>query len=114
MKKGPLSNTAAKSPLQADLFSAVGEARLPENDERSPELPVAVFDSGVGGLTVLHELLVSLPAEDYVIYACDTCLPWHAEAFADDDGMVWVREWHAMDCPAFQELLAIADQPHDL
>jgi glutamate racemase len=29
------------------------------------ELPVAVFDSGVGGLTVLHELLVSLPAEDY-------------------------------------------------
>ena len=25
-------------------------------------LPVAVFDSGVGGLTVLHECLVSLPA----------------------------------------------------
>ena len=35
------------------------------------ELPVAVFDSGVGGLTVLHELLVSLPAEDYV-YLGDT------------------------------------------
>jgi glutamate racemase len=33
--------------------------------------PVAVFDSGVGGLTVLHELLVSLPAEDYV-YLGDT------------------------------------------
>jgi glutamate racemase len=32
---------------------------------------VAVFDSGVGGLTVLHELLVSLPAEDYV-YLGDT------------------------------------------
>jgi glutamate racemase len=25
------------------------------------ELPIAVFDSGVGGLTVLHECLVSLP-----------------------------------------------------
>jgi glutamate racemase len=37
----------------------------------SAELPVAVFDSGVGGLTVLHELLVSLPAEDYV-YLGDT------------------------------------------
>jgi glutamate racemase len=37
----------------------------------SPELPVAVFDSGVGGLTVLHELLVSLPTEDYV-YLGDT------------------------------------------
>jgi glutamate racemase len=35
------------------------------------ELPVAVFDSGVGGLTVLHELLVSLPGEDY-LYLGDT------------------------------------------
>lgn len=33
--------------------------------------PIAVFDSGVGGLTVLHELLVRLPAEDFV-YLADT------------------------------------------
>ncbi|MBV9802518.1 MAG: glutamate racemase [Solirubrobacterales bacterium] len=33
--------------------------------------PIGVFDSGVGGLTVLHELLVSLPAEDY-LYLGDT------------------------------------------
>src|SRR5439155_587954 len=32
---------------------------------------IAVFDSGVGGLTVLHECLVSLPHEDYV-YLGDT------------------------------------------
>jgi glutamate racemase len=37
----------------------------------SPERPIAVFDSGVGGLTVLHELLVALPAEDFV-YLGDT------------------------------------------
>src|SRR5581483_11366969 len=37
----------------------------------SPQRPVAVFDSGVGGLTVLHELLVSLPSEDY-LYVGDT------------------------------------------
>ncbi len=37
----------------------------------SSEQPIAVFDSGVGGLTVLHELLVSLPAEDY-LYLGDT------------------------------------------
>jgi glutamate racemase len=37
---------------------------------RSP-LPIAVFDSGIGGLTVLHELLVSLPEEDY-LYLGDT------------------------------------------
>jgi glutamate racemase len=37
---------------------------------------VAVFDSGVGGLTVLHELLVSLPTEDY-LYLGDTArLPY--------------------------------------
>ena len=29
-------------------------------------LPIAVFDSGVGGLTVLHECLVSLPSEDFL------------------------------------------------
>jgi glutamate racemase len=41
-----------------------------------PERPVAVFDSGVGGLTVLHELLVSLPTEDY-LYLGDTArLPY--------------------------------------
>jgi glutamate racemase len=42
-------------------------AARPEPRER----PVAVFDSGVGGLTVLHELLVQLPHEDYV-YLGDT------------------------------------------
>jgi len=33
--------------------------------------PIAVFDSGVGGLTVLQELLVSLPQEDF-LYLGDT------------------------------------------
>src|SRR5438093_200287 len=40
------------------------------SDQRA-SLPIAVFDSGVGGLTVLHELLVSLPEEDY-LYLGDT------------------------------------------
>jgi len=30
------------------------------------DLPIGMFDSGVGGLTVLHECLVSLPAEDFL------------------------------------------------
>jgi glutamate racemase len=38
---------------------------------RDPRRPIAVFDSGVGGLTVLHELLVSLPHEDF-LYLGDT------------------------------------------
>ena len=38
--------------------------------------PVGVFDSGVGGLTVLHELLVRLPHEDYVYLADSARLPY--------------------------------------
>ena len=30
--------------------------------------PVGVFDSGVGGLTVLHECLVTLPHEDFIYF----------------------------------------------
>lgn len=42
-------------------------ARRPDAGKR----PIGVFDSGVGGLTVLHELLVQLPYEDF-IYVGDT------------------------------------------
>jgi glutamate racemase len=38
--------------------------------------PVGVFDSGVGGLTVLHELLVRLPHEDFVYLADDARFPF--------------------------------------
>jgi glutamate racemase len=42
------------------------------------ELPIAMFDSGVGGLTVLHECLVSLPEEDYVYLGDDARFPYGA------------------------------------
>lgn len=47
-------------------------------DERS--LPIAVFDSGVGGLTVLHECLVSLPEEDFVYLGDDARFPYGARS----------------------------------
>jgi pimeloyl-ACP methyl ester carboxylesterase len=46
----------------------------------SPELPIAVFDSGVGGLTVLHECLVSLPEEDFVYLGDDARFPYGARS----------------------------------
>jgi len=49
----------------------------------APDQPIAVFDSGVGGLTVLHELLVSLPGEDY-IYLGDTARFPYGERSADE------------------------------
>src|SRR5215210_7889018 len=47
------------------------------------ELLVAVFDSGVGGLTVLHECLVSLPHEDFV-YLGDTARFPYGDRSADE------------------------------
>jgi glutamate racemase len=46
--------------------------------EVNTELPIAMFDSGVGGLTVLHECLVSLPEEDYVYLGDDARFPYGA------------------------------------
>lgn len=44
---------------------------MPAPASDASDRPIAVFDSGVGGLTVLHELLVSLPNEDF-LYLGDT------------------------------------------
>jgi glutamate racemase len=38
--------------------------------------PIGVFDSGVGGLTVLHECLVTLPNEDFVYLGDHARLPY--------------------------------------
>jgi glutamate racemase len=45
--------------------------------------PIGVFDSGVGGLTVLHELLVSLPEEDYLYLGDDMRFPYGARSRDD-------------------------------
>jgi glutamate racemase len=51
------------------MMARVASAPANASDPRSR--PIGVFDSGVGGLTVLHELLVTLPHEDY-LYLGDT------------------------------------------
>jgi len=40
------------------------------------ERPIGVFDSGMGGLTVLHECLVTLPHEDFVYLGDGARLPY--------------------------------------
>jgi glutamate racemase len=52
--------------------------------------PIGVFDSGVGGLTVLHELLVALPSEDF-LYLGDTARFPYGE-----------REQQELECFAIQ------------
>jgi glutamate racemase len=47
------------------------------------EAPIGVFDSGVGGLTVLHECLVALPEEDYLYLGDDARFPYGARTLDD-------------------------------
>src|SRR3954465_7380587 len=61
----PTRASARARPAVALLCHHLRVARLDR------PLPIAVFDSGVGGLTVLHECLVWLPHEDFV-YLGDT------------------------------------------
>src|SRR3954468_4307905 len=61
----PRRASARARPAVALLCHHLRVARLDRT------LPIAVFDSGVGGLTVLHECLVWLPPEDFV-YLGDT------------------------------------------
>lgn len=49
--------------------------------------------------------------EPYEIHGCNYCLPWHAEVRVDDDGHIFVREWHAVECEAFEELISSNDSP---
>jgi glutamate racemase len=60
--------------------------------------PIGVFDSGVGGLTVLHELLVSLPHEDFVYLGDTARFPYgdrrldELRAFAHELAAILVNE----------------------
>jgi glutamate racemase len=45
--------------------------------------PIGVFDSGVGGLTVLHELLVTLPHEDAIYLGDHARLPYGPRPLAE-------------------------------
>jgi glutamate racemase len=53
------------------------------SERPGPTLPIAVFDSGVGGLTVLHEFLVSLPEEDYVYLGDSARFPYGTKTTAE-------------------------------
>lgn len=53
--------------------------RAPAADAR----PIGVFDSGVGGLTVLHECLVTMPQEDFVYLGDHARLPYGPRPLAE-------------------------------
>jgi len=50
--------------------------RLPAEELRDPELPIGVFDSGLGGLTVVRELVARLPGESLIYFGDTARLPY--------------------------------------
>jgi len=46
------------------------------NKHDSSELPIAIFDSGIGGLSVLEEALKILPSENYIYFADTDHVPY--------------------------------------
>ena len=51
--------------------------------EPRADQPIGMFDSGVGGLTVLEECLVALPAEDFVYYGDTAWFPYGEKSRTD-------------------------------
>jgi glutamate racemase len=86
---------AARAPLRSLPAAYHGAVATPTADPRAR--PIAVYDSGVGGLTVLHELLVQLPHEDFVYLADAARLPYGMRTQAE-------LERFALECA--EELLA--------
>lgn len=61
--------------MGVDLFAGLADAALPRLD-RAPR--ILVFDSGLGGLTVLSALSAALPSATYVYAADDAAFPYGA------------------------------------
>ena len=81
MAEGTVARVSAEG-MGVDLFAGLGAPTLPPLD-RAPR--VLVFDSGLGGLTVLAELRRSLPTASFVYAADDAAFPYGA---LDDQRLV--------------------------
>jgi glutamate racemase len=68
--------------------------------------PIAMFDSGVGGLTVLHECLVSLPAEDFLYLGDDARFPYGAKSPNELEACVEQVTGYLLDRDAKQLVIA--------
>lgn len=69
-------------------------ARRPKinRKERNGKVKIGFFDSGIGGLSVLHQVLLKLPDEEYLFYADTDHVPFGEKTKAEilrytDDGL---------------------------
>ncbi len=69
LSRGPLLTPASHAPTPFDAVAVAASAQAAQ--VRSRELPIGVFDSGIGGLTVLRALRSALP-DEHLLYLGDT------------------------------------------
>jgi glutamate racemase len=77
MVESPTMDERATDPVRR-----AAPAVRPRTAEHS-DLSIGVFDSGVGGLTVLHECLVNLPQEDFVYLGDTGAFPYGSRSLDD-------------------------------
>ena len=53
------------------------------NTSGPPEPPIGVFDSGVGGLSILRQLRLQLPGEDFLFFADQAHVPYGPRPLAE-------------------------------
>ncbi len=51
-------------------------------------MKIGIFDSGIGGLTVLHQAMLTLPKEDFIYYADTDNVPYGTKSRAEIIGYV--------------------------
>ena len=71
--------------------------------ERASAVRIAFFDSGIGGLTVLHQAIKQMPQEDYLYYADTDHVPYGRKT--KEEIRQYVQE--AVDFIATQDVKAL-------
>lgn len=76
------------------ISAAVNEVNIMNTDNR----PIGVLDSGLGGISVLRELVKLMPGEDFLYYGDSANAPYGTrtpEEVIDLTKRMWIFYWNA-------------------
>ncbi|MHB9112298.1 MAG: glutamate racemase [Thermoleophilia bacterium] len=83
------------------------EAKIdPRPSDKVDRRPIGMFDSGVGGLTVLHECLVSFPQEDFIYLGDTGRFPYGPRSIEELRSFAWQIASHLLSLDV--KLLVVA------
>ena len=71
------------------IAAAVNEVNIMNTDNR----PIGVLDSGLGGISVLRELVKLMPGEDFLYYGDSANVPRRRSSTSQK--RMWIFYWNA-------------------